>query len=55
MISKFLFWMVWDSNIRLGRLAPYVFGLAIGRWPKKYNKGGGDNGKLQDAAQLRQM
>ncbi len=28
-----LFWIVW--NIPLGRLAPYVLGVALGRSPKK--------------------
>lgn len=28
-----LFWII--DNIPLGRLAPYVFGLAIGRKPKR--------------------
>lgn len=37
MISRFLFWLVVDSPVRLGALAPWVFGLAIGRWP--HNKG----------------
>lgn len=35
MVSKFLLWLVMDSNIKLGRLAPYVFGLVIGRFPHK--------------------
>ena len=33
----FLFWLV--HNVPLGRLAPYIFGLAIGRMPKR-KKGG---------------
>ena len=33
LFSKFLFWLV--DNVPLGRLAPYVFGLAIGRMPTK--------------------
>ena len=33
MVGKFLFWLVF--NVPLGRLAPYVLGLAMGRWPKK--------------------
>jgi hypothetical protein len=35
MISRFLFWLVLDSRIPLGRLAPWIFGLAMGRWPHK--------------------
>ena len=31
MIRKFLMWLVW--NVPLGRVAPWVFGLAIGRMP----------------------
>ena len=38
MISRFLLWLVMDSSIRLGRLAPWVFGLAIGRWPHKVSE-----------------
>lgn len=29
-------WLVW--NVPLGKLAPYVFGFAIGRMPKKINR-----------------
>ena len=32
-MRKFAMWLV--NNIPLGRLAPYVFGFAIGRMPKK--------------------
>ena len=32
-MSRFLLWLV--DNVPLGKLAPYVFGLAIGRLPKK--------------------
>lgn len=32
-MSKFLFWLI--DNVPLGKLAPYIFGLAIGRLPKK--------------------
>ena len=32
-MNRFLFWLI--DNIPLGRLAPYVFGLAIGRKPQK--------------------
>lgn len=31
MIRLFAAWLV--DNVPLGRLVPYVFGLAIGRWP----------------------
>ena len=33
-IQEFLIWLVWDGP-KLGPLAPWVFGLAIGRWPHK--------------------
>lgn len=33
MFSRLLFWLVLDSNIQFGRLAPYIFGLAMGRMP----------------------
>lgn len=33
MLSRALMWLV--DNVPLGRAAPYVFGLAIGRWPRK--------------------
>ena len=33
MIRKFLMWLVW--NVPLGRAAPWVFGLAIGRMPHR--------------------
>jgi hypothetical protein len=32
-MRKFLMWLVW--NVPLGSLAPYVFGLAVGKIPKK--------------------
>jgi len=35
MIRRFPFWLVLDSNIRLGPLAPWVLGLAIGRLPHR--------------------
>jgi len=28
---RFLFWLLW--HVPLGRLAPWVMGLALGRWP----------------------
>jgi hypothetical protein len=34
-MRRFLFWLVLDSGVRLGRLAPWVFGLAMGRWPRR--------------------
>jgi len=34
-MRRFLLWLVMDSKIKTGRLAPYLFGLAIGRWPHK--------------------
>lgn len=33
MISRALFWLI--DNVPMGRLAPWVFGLAMGRWPRK--------------------
>jgi hypothetical protein len=35
-MTKFLFWVI--KNIPLGRLAPYVFGLAIGRKPQRVER-----------------
>jgi hypothetical protein len=32
-MRRFLMWLI--DNVPLGRLAPYVFGLAIGKMPKK--------------------
>ena len=37
-MSKFLLWLVWDSGIKLGPLAPWIFGLAIGRCPKRVKR-----------------
>ncbi len=34
-LQNFAMWLVVDSPIRLGRLAPHVFGFAIGRKPVK--------------------
>ena len=34
-MNRFLLWLVMDSKVRLGRLAPWVFSLAIWRWPYK--------------------
>jgi hypothetical protein len=35
MIRRFLFWLVLDSRVPLGPLAPWLFGLAIRRTPKR--------------------
>lgn len=32
-MRRLLFWLV--DNVPLGRAAPWVFGLAIGRWPRR--------------------
>lgn len=40
-MRKILFWIV--KNVPLGRLSPYVLGLAIWRMPKK-KKGGERDG-----------
>lgn len=32
-MSRFLMWLV--DNVPMGRLAPWVFGLAMGRWPRR--------------------
>ena len=34
-MRKFAMWLV--NNVPLGKLAPYVFGFAIGSCPKKLN------------------
>lgn len=39
-MRRFLFWLVIDSKFPLGKLAPYVLGLAMGRWPHKVKKDG---------------
>lgn len=31
-MRQFLFWLIW--HVPLGSLAPWVLGLAIGRWPE---------------------
>lgn len=36
-MNRFLFWLI--DNIPLGRLAPYVFGLAVGKKPQKVKRG----------------
>jgi len=30
-VSKILFWLVW--NVPLGKLAPFILGLALGKMP----------------------
>lgn len=35
-MRKFAMWLV--DNVYLGKLAPYVFGFAIGRMPKKIDE-----------------
>ena len=32
-MRRFLMWLVW--NVSLGKLAPYVMGLAMGRKPRR--------------------
>lgn len=34
-MRRFLFWLVVDSPVPLGPLAPYIFGLALGRGPRQ--------------------
>jgi hypothetical protein len=34
-MRKFLFWLVFDGPINLGRLGPYILGLAMGRMPHR--------------------
>lgn len=31
-MKRFLFWLVW--HVPLGWFAPWVLGMAIGRWPE---------------------
>jgi len=38
-VRRLAMWLVWDSGIRLGRLAPWIFGFAIGRRPRKVKQG----------------
>lgn len=33
MVTRFLMWLI--DNVPMGRFAPWVFGLAIGRWPHR--------------------
>lgn len=35
-MRRFAMWLV--DNVPLGKLAPYIFGFAIGRMPKKMDK-----------------
>lgn len=35
---KKLAWWLWNSNLPLGRLAPYVLGVALGNVPHKVKK-----------------
>jgi hypothetical protein len=36
-MSGFLMWLL--DNVNCGKLTPYIFGLAIGRWPHKVKEG----------------
>lgn len=38
MCHKFLTWLVLNSGLPLGRLAPWLFGLALGRRPRKVKR-----------------
>lgn len=40
-MRKILMWFVW--NVPLGKLAPYVLGLAVGCVPKKEKETGGES------------
>lgn len=35
MIRSFLFWLI--REVDLGRLAPWILGLALGSWPREVN------------------
>lgn len=35
-VRSFLFWLVW--HVPLGRLAPWVLGLALGSKPQRHEK-----------------
>jgi len=37
-LTKYLLILVMDSDIQLGKLAPWVFGLAMGRFPHKVKR-----------------
>lgn len=32
-MSRVLMWLI--DNVPCGRLGPWIFGLAIGRWPRR--------------------
>jgi len=34
-LTLYLLLLVMDSNINLGKFAPWIFGLAMGRWPHR--------------------
>ena len=36
MLRRFIFWLVW--NVPMGKLTPYVLGLAMGSKPVKKDK-----------------
>ncbi len=38
MCSRFLIWLVLRSGVPLGPLAPWLFGLALGRRPRKVRR-----------------
>lgn len=38
LIQRFCMWLVMDSCIRLGRLAPWVFGIGMGRMPHRVDE-----------------
>lgn len=44
---KFICTLIWETaellDIPLGKLAPYIFGGTIGRWPKKIKNQGEEN------------
>jgi len=37
-MRKFFLWLVLDTKVPLFGLAPWVLGLALGRWPHKVRK-----------------
>lgn len=41
MCNRFLTWLVLRSGIDFGPLAPWLFGLAIGRRPRRVKRSGG--------------
>lgn len=34
-MRRWLLWLVMDSKVKLGPFAPWLFGLAVGRWPRR--------------------